>query len=92
MADLIPLTVPIEPELKNRLDKLAEDAHRSSPFPAALAIQEFIGLYEWQCREIQAALREADNGDFASDEEIEAVFGKWIGNEDLLAAQSPVRS
>ena len=57
-----------------------------------LAIREFIDLYEWQCNEIQAALLEADAGDFASDEEIENVFSKWMGNEDLLAAQSTAQS
>jgi predicted transcriptional regulator len=32
---------------------------------------------EWQTEEIQRGIREADSGEFASDDEISAVFSKW---------------
>jgi predicted transcriptional regulator len=32
---------------------------------------------EWQIRQIEEGLREADAGDFASNEEVAAVFAKW---------------
>jgi predicted transcriptional regulator len=34
-------------------------------------------LQEWQLRQIEEGLREANAGDFASDEEVAAVFAKW---------------
>lgn len=34
---------------------------------------------DWQIRQIEAGLREADEGDFASDEEVKRFFAKWIG-------------
>jgi predicted transcriptional regulator len=38
-------------------------------------------LPDWQISEIQEGLREADTGDFATDEEVSAVFSKWTGSE-----------
>jgi predicted transcriptional regulator len=71
------MTIRLEPDLKDRLDQLAEATHRSKSFLAAEAIREFIELHEWQIQEIKAAIKEADAGDFASDEEVKAVFAKW---------------
>lgn len=34
-------------------------------------------LEEWQIQEIQKGLLDAQEGDFASDEEVAAVFAKW---------------
>jgi RHH-type transcriptional regulator, rel operon repressor / antitoxin RelB len=36
-------------------------------------------LQDWQIRQIEEGLREADSGDFASDEEVAEFFAKWIG-------------
>ena len=36
-----------------------------------------IELQQWQIRQIEKGLREADTGDFASDEEVAAVFERW---------------
>ncbi len=71
------MTIRLEPDLKDRLDQLAAATHRSKSFLAAEAIREFIELHEWQIQEIKAAIKEADAGDFASDEEVKAVFAKW---------------
>ena len=35
---------------------------------------------EWQIQEIQAAIEEADRGEFATDEEVNNVFNKWTKN------------
>jgi predicted transcriptional regulator len=61
---------------------LAAATHRSKSFLAAEAIREFVELNEWQIREIQAALQEADAGDFASADEVNDVFGRWGVNGD----------
>lgn len=34
-------------------------------------------LNEWQIAEIQKSLDEADHGDFATDEDVLRVIGKW---------------
>jgi len=74
------MTIRLEPELKQRLDQLAEVTHRSKSFLAVEALREFIELNEWQIQEITDAIKEADNDDFASDNEVKRAFVKWSGN------------
>ena len=45
---------------------------------AAEAIREFVENNEWQIHEIKAAIKEANAGDFASDEELAALAKKFI--------------
>ena len=77
MSQSTTMTIRLEPELKSRLDRLAAVTQRSKSFLAAEAVREFIELNEWQIQEINAALKEADEGDFASPAEEAAVFSKW---------------
>ena len=71
------MTIRLEPELKSRLDKLSAATHRSKSFLAAEAVREFIEINEWQIDEIKNSIKEADAEDFASDQEVRAVFSKW---------------
>lgn len=71
------MTIRLEPELKLRLDQLAEATHRSKSFLAAEALRDYVELNEWQIKEIQSALEEADAGDFASQQDIKETMGKW---------------
>jgi predicted transcriptional regulator len=74
------MTVRLEEDVKERLDLLAEATQRSKSFLAAEAIREFIENNEWQIAEINAAIKEADAGDFASDKEVAALSKKWKVN------------
>lgn len=71
------MTIRLEPELKNRLDQLASITNRSKSFLAAEAIRDFIELNEWQVQEINAAVKEADNGEFAAEKDVNKTFSKW---------------
>lgn len=71
------MTIRLEPELKGRLDQLAESTNRSKSFLAAEAIRDFIELNEWQIQEIKDAIKEADNGDFATDKSVNKILNKW---------------
>ena len=82
MAQSTTMTIRLESDLKSRLDQLAEATHRSKSFLAAEAIREFIALNEWQIQEVKTAIKEADEGSFASDNEVNAVFAKWGVNAD----------
>ena len=74
------MTVRLEDEVKDRLDQLAEATHRSKSFLAAEAIRVFVENNEWQIQEIDAALQEADAGDFASDKDVASLAKKWKVN------------
>lgn len=71
------MTIRLDPDLKARLDQLADATQRSKSFLATEAIREFIEINEWQIQEIKAALKEADVGDFASEQDVKNVFTKW---------------
>lgn len=74
------MTIRLDDTMKNRLDKLAQATHRTKSFLAAEAIQKYIEVNEWQIQEIQTAIKEANAGDFASEEEVSNVFDKWTQN------------
>ena len=71
------LSVRVEPEVKARLDALADATQRSRSFLAAEAIREYVEINEWQLQEIQNAVAEADAGDFASDDELASLARTW---------------
>lgn len=74
------MTIRLDDEVKDRLDHLADATRRSKSFLAAEAIREFVENNEWQIAEIQAALKEASAGDFASDKDVAALAKKWKVN------------
>jgi predicted transcriptional regulator len=74
------MTIRLEEDVKLRLDKLADSTQRSKSFLAAEAIRAFVENNEWQVAEIRAALDEADAGDFASENEVAALAGRWKVN------------
>jgi predicted transcriptional regulator len=74
------MTVRLEDHVKNRLDLLAEATQRSKSFLAAEAIRFYVENNEWQIGETQAALNEADAGDFASDKDVAKLAKKWQVN------------
>ena len=71
------VTLRLDDEVKIKLEKLAESTHRSRSFLAAEAIKAYVESNDWQVAEIQQALKEADAGDFASQDEVNAVVNKW---------------
>jgi len=71
------MTIRLEPEIKSRLEKLSTAMKRSRSWLAAEAVREFVELNEWQIREIEEAIKEADAGDYASNEDVSRLFDHW---------------
>ncbi len=71
------VTIRLEDDVKDRLDRLATSTQRSKSFLAAEAIKQFIDLNEWQISEVEVAVKEADAGDFASEAEMDEFEKKW---------------
>lgn len=71
------MTIRLEPDLKQRLDQLAEVTHRSKSFLAAEALRDYVELNEWQLQEITNAIKEANEGDFASEQAVNETLAKW---------------
>lgn len=77
MADTTSLALRLNAGLSRRLDKLAKTTQREKSALALQAIREFVRLTECHIAGIKKGLREADAGDFATDDEVEAMFKKW---------------
>nr|WP_329723075.1 CopG family ribbon-helix-helix protein [Caldimonas sp.] len=74
------MTIRLEDDVKERLDALADATQRSRSFLAGEAIRAFVDINEWQIGEIQAALKEAKAGDFATDKDVATLAKKWKVN------------
>ena len=74
------MSMRLPDELTNQLDALAVATGRTKSFLAGQAIRDFIDRESWQIAEITQAIREADAGNFASDDEVNAISAKWRGN------------
>lgn len=71
------MTLRLDDDLKQRLDRLAKATQRTRSFLAAEAIREFVDLNEWQIGEIAEAIAEADCEEVVGDGEVARVLGKW---------------
>lgn len=71
------MSLRLPKELAVQLGELAQATGRTKSFLVVQALQDFIDREAWQVAEIQQAIREADAGDFATDEEMRALDEKW---------------
>ena len=76
------MTIRLNTELKQQLDQLSKATNRSKSFLAVEALRDFVEINQWQIQEITDALKEADDGNFASNEEVNKVFSKWSVDAD----------
>ena len=74
------LSLRVPQTVVDQLGLLADATGKSRNFLAVQAMQDFIEREAWQVREIQEAIKEAEAGDFATDEEVRAVKAKWSSN------------
>ncbi len=61
----------------NQLDALATATARTKSFVTVEALSSYLEAQAWQVREVIGAIEEADREEFATDEEVNAVFAKY---------------
>ena len=71
------LNVRIPADLANQLDALTTTTGRNKSALAVEALARFVEVEMWQIQQIQSALEEADRGEFATNEEVNAFFEKY---------------
>ena len=71
------MTLRLDDDLEQRLDRLSKATQRTRSFLAAEAIRELVDLNEWQIGEIAEAIAEADREEFAGENEVRGVLAKW---------------
>ena len=61
----------------DQLEELAKATARTKSFVTVEALSSYLDAQSWQIREVMAGLEEADRGEFATEEEVNAVFAKY---------------
>lgn len=64
----------LDSEKKAALDALAAVLERDRSYILNEAIDLYLKMHQWQIEEIQRSIAEADADEFATDEEVQAVF------------------
>jgi len=77
MAPTVTVGARVPRELRDELDQLVKTTGRNRNALMEEALRRFIEVEKWQIADIEAGLREADAGDFATAEEIAAVRDKY---------------
>jgi predicted transcriptional regulator len=58
------------------LDELGARTDRDRSYLIKDAVRRYISLHRWQIEEVEKGIAEADRGEFATDEEVEAMFAE----------------
>ncbi len=64
------------------LDELSKATSRPKSFLIAEAVQLYVKEQAWQTKAIREGIKQADKGEFASDDEVKKTFEKWGINAD----------
>jgi predicted transcriptional regulator len=71
------LNVRVPMSVYQQLEALAQATARTKSFITLEALSTYLEAQRWQVEDIEAGLAEADQGEFASDAEVNAVFAKY---------------
>ena len=69
--------VRVPAELHGQLEQLVQATGRTKSFLTIEALKSYVGQEQWQIADVQAGLQEADQGEFATADEVRAVFAKY---------------
>jgi predicted transcriptional regulator len=75
------VTVDLDESVLEALDRAAEHSARSRADIIAEAVRDYLETRRWQIEKIEAGIAAADRGDFASEDEVERVVGKYATPE-----------
>jgi RHH-type transcriptional regulator, rel operon repressor / antitoxin RelB len=74
-----PLNVRLSVDLSAQIEALCDATGRTKSFIAQEALKQYLEVQAWQIADIQAALKEADRGEFATQKQVDAFFKKYGG-------------
>ena len=73
------LTVRMDADRLQALDKVAIGLERDRTYVVTQAIAAFLDVHKWQIEYIESAIREAEAGEFASPAEVNSTFARLRG-------------
>ena len=71
------ITVRMDAEKRAALDALARATDRDRSYLINEAVDAYLAVHRWQIAHIEKGLRQAEAGEFASDEEVAAAYARW---------------
>lgn len=79
MKDAVSRTINVRlpSAVYEKLEALANATARTKSFVTQEALATYLDAHAWQVQDIQAGIDDAERGDFASAEEVRAVFAKY---------------
>lgn len=72
------ITFRIDSESKALLDEAAQELDRDRSYVVNQAVVAYLDLYRWQLEDTKKGIAEADAGLFASEEEVQKTFARWM--------------
>ena len=79
------VSVRLPNDLKDKMEAYADLTGRTKSYVAMEALTVYLDGRLPQMEDLKAAVLEADHGEFASDEEVKAVFAKYTGAKPARA-------
>jgi predicted transcriptional regulator len=70
------ITFRLDSDKRTTLDAIAAGMDRDRSYVLNEAISVYLEMHQWQIDQIQQGLAEAESGDFASDEDVQAMFAQ----------------
>lgn len=71
------INVRLPEALYKQIEELATATARTKSFLAVDALTQYVQSEAWQIRDIHEGIKEADAGEFATDQQVKAVFAKY---------------
>jgi len=71
------VSLRIDDDKIDALDKLAKAQKRDRTFVINEAIETYLEINKWQTEHIKASIAQADRGEFAQPNEVDKVLKKW---------------
>ena len=71
------INVRVPAHVYAQLEGLAKATSRTKSFVTLEALTSYLNEQSWQIGDIEAAIAEADHGDFATSEQVKAVMSKY---------------
>lgn len=77
MGESTTLTIRVDQEMKDRLERIAKSQRRSKAFVAINAIEDYLAVQEAQIRGIEEAIASADRGELVAQESVRDWVESW---------------
>jgi predicted transcriptional regulator len=71
------ITVRMDAGKRAALDALARATDRDRSYLINEAVDAYLAVHRWQIAHIEAGLRQAEAGEFATEKEVAAAYARW---------------